>query len=1305
MNKRFLLIASLLMSVTLSAQSFMDGWLFWSDTRPEKQVVNLPHDAMLQEPRRADAPSGSAGAFFMSGSYHYEKQLDVPKAWLAKHVSLHFDGAYKNARVFVNGAEAGGAVYGYIPFDVALDGLLKAGRNVIRVDVENMDQPDSRWYSGAGIYRPVKLLVQEKEHIDDVRIATVSLDPAVISIDVRHNGKKLLVDILDGDKVVASLGSSQGQLTIPEARLWSAESPYLYTARVRLMKGRKVLEEQRIPFGIRTLSWSPEGFFVNGENVLLKGGCIHADNGILGAAEYEGSAYRRIAMLKEYGFNAIRSAHNPASEAILKACDELGMYVMDELWDMWFFHKNKYDYATAFRENYLQDIASLVRRDYNHPSVVMYSIGNEVSEPVLEGGMDVAHSIIEELHRLDPSRPVTGGINLMILSRSASGTGIYDGNGGGGSSFQTEGMTSQAYNNLVAMVGASMSGKSLLRPQVDSVSTPILDALDIAGYNYGRGRYETEGTAHPGRIIVGSETMPYNIAKNWEMVKKLPYLVGDFMWTAWDYMGETGIGAWTYETDAMGFAKPYPWLLADTGALDILGNPNGEAFLAKATWEEKPGRPYICVRPIREGELIKASWRGTNSIPSWSWYGCEGKTAVVEVFTGADEVELFLNGVSIDRKKVKDKTASFELAYKPGILKAVAFKNGVVCGESQLESATGGVHLRTEMTEYGQLVYADISLVGDNGEVWNNRDKTLRVMVEGGQLLGFGSAAPRTESAFVTGTYPTWQGRAQAVIRKDQTTADPVKITVLDAEDVFSGQRTAWMEKANFSSPLLKYNSYAPHAVVHAVQDSSAFQGWRYEKDAVSPESLSWMDFSKQKTITLDFGEHRTGFVSFRIRTIKGDMDAPVRLKLFFGELPAELNTPLEPWRTGMSRAWMQDEMVTVTEPDTLITIPRRMAFRYLKIDLLGTSSTYSFAIDGLACKAGTSAKPFTPEYRASCPDRIRQIDEVGLRTLRECMQTVFEDGPKRDHRLWTGDLYLQNLANRYSYREFELTRHCLYLLAALSGNNGLVPADVFETPVPHAESGSYALSYCLLYNSTLLDYLEDTGDLETVSDLWPVAMRQTETIRKCVDKNGIYRHNPTLGWLFFDWREGLDVTIPMQGAIISALDETYKLAQALGKEKEVADYPRLAETMRQASLKRYYDETTGVFSYGRQTSVLSQVWMIKAGLLSPAAGAAVLEKVLSLPDSIKPGTPYATHYLIDAMLQCGMEEQARDYLEYYWGGMVEKGADTFWEAYDPNDDYLSPYGFFPVNSACHAWSCTPVYFIHRFPDLFQNSR
>ena len=332
------------------------GWNFKADDG-RSAVVDLPHDAMLGAARSADAPGGGGEAYFQGGKYTYTKTIEVPAEWLDRHVTLGFDGVYRNAEVFVNDRKAGGNDYGYLPFAVSLDGLFQEGPNTLRVEVDNSEHPNSRWYPGGGIYRPVKLSVQPKEHIQAVRVKTASLNPAIVDVEVEKTeaAGEAAVEILDGDRVVAK--GAPGRMEIPSARLWTAETPHLYRARGTLENG-DVKEET---FGIRELSWSTEGFFVNGENVLLKGGCIHHDNGIVGAADYEESAFRRVALMKKYGFNAIRSAHNPISENLLKACDELGMYVMDELWDMWFHSKTAHDYSIQFTDNYKDDIAALLR--------------------------------------------------------------------------------------------------------------------------------------------------------------------------------------------------------------------------------------------------------------------------------------------------------------------------------------------------------------------------------------------------------------------------------------------------------------------------------------------------------------------------------------------------------------------------------------------------------------------------------------------------------------------------------------------------------------------------------------------------------------------------------------------------------------------------------------------------------------------------------------------------------------------------------------------------------------------------------
>ena len=529
----------------------------------------------------------------------------------------------------------------------------------------------------------------------------------------------------------------------------------------------------------------------------------------------------------------------------------------------------------------------------------------------------------------------------------------------------------------------------------------------------------------------------------------------------------------------------------------------------------------------------------------------------------------------------------------------------------------------------------------------------------------------------------------------------------VQAEDLYQADRARWMQIAAQEKPVLKYQTLRPVGVVRAVQDAQAFQGWRYERVGEPQTMLYNQNFKDVKGLTLDFGRHMVGYFKFHTKTIGNrPQDAPVRIKFFFGELPAELNTPLDPWRGGLSRAWMQDEVVTVMQVDQWIEIPRRLAARYLKIELMGASNDFDFAIDDMEFQAQSSAGEVLMQLEPGCPDIVRDINNVGIETLRECMQTVYEDGPKRDRRLWIGDMYLESLANRYSFKNNQMTKHCLYLFAGLAADDGIVISNCFEEPEPHAQLGSYCLTYCLLWNSALLEYLKDTGDKETANDLFKVAKCQTEDAISYVDDRGIFDKDKRGGWvwLFFDWRDGLDVNTPMQGATIFALQQTYELARMLGREQEVKEYPALIKKMTQAARKYLYNKQRGVMESGsdRQVSILAQTWLIKSGVLSKKEGRKAIRTALTTDDVLMPGTPYATHYLIDAMLLCDMKQEARDYLIDYWGGMVKKGADTFWEAYDPKDDLISPYGFAPVNSACHAWSCTPVYFIHKYPEVFQ---
>lgn len=755
----------------MKKQSFNCSWIC------NGKAVTLPHDAQIMEPRGAKI-SDSGHGYFPGGVYTYEKVFNAPKEWENKTVFVEFEGIYKNSTVSLNGKVIGGHKYGYTTFAVELTGLKYGMENTLTVVADNSQLPNSRWYTGSGIYRPVWLYVGEKTHIEyqGVKITTLSYDPAVIKVETKADGE-ITVEILDGEAVVATAEGKTCEIAIPNAKLWSDVSPNLYTCRVTLNGGEDMVEEK---FGIRKIEWSPKGLFINGKETLLRGGCVHHDNGILGAATYDESEWRRVRIMKEAGFNAIRSAHNPTSRAMLEACDHYGMYVMDETFDMWYNRKNKYDYGLDFEDHWAEDTAAMVNRDYNHPSVILYSIGNEVAEPGEAKGQKAGKDQVELIHTMDATRPVTCGLNLMVMSRYAKGQGIYkDGEQNTGAKEQKADAEDKVqngsliFNMMASFIGSNMNngGNS---SKVDALASPIIDALDIAGYNYGSGRYPLEGKQHPDRIVFGSETFPQDIYKNWEMVKKYPYLLGDFMWTAWDYLGESGIGAWSY-TGGMPFNRPYPWLLAGAGVIDICGVPDGSCRYASTVWGLEDA-PRIVVKPVNHPGVrpSKSTWRGTNAIESWSWAGCEGNKAEVEIYSNAAAVELFLNGKSLGRKKLKECKAIYKTRYASGKLTAVAFDvSGREVSRRDLVSASGSLSVamkpEVKSAKAGEIIYIPVEIVGENGVVESNADRCLKVTVSGGELLGFGSANPCTEEQYHVGAFTTYHGRALAVVRAGQT--------------------------------------------------------------------------------------------------------------------------------------------------------------------------------------------------------------------------------------------------------------------------------------------------------------------------------------------------------------------------------------------------------------------------------------------------------------------------------------------------------------------------------------------------------
>ena len=766
-----------------------EGWSLWrnADGTGEPEQVRVPHDAMLSEPRSADAPSGSAGSFFPGGTYRYEREIVVEPAWDGCQLALEFEGVYRNATVLVDGRKLAFHAYGYTGFTVEVPGLARAGeRRLVTVIADNSAQPNSRWYSGSGIYRPVWLHVLPARHIelDGVRVSTVSTNPPTVRVETQAAGD-VFVEILRGEETLASAWGADATIIVPGVPLWSADEPNLLSARVSLMDGDAVLDQRLVRFGIRTLSWGAEGFRVNDVPVKLRGGCVHHDNGILGAVDLREASFRKVARLKEWGFNAIRSSHNPISKSMLDACDELGMYVMDEFADMWFDHKNPCDYASDFEACHEADLAAMVAKHINRPSVVMYSIGNENSEPGTERGVECAGKLARIVRALDPSRPVTAGVNMTILFSTSIGMQSFNGDGEEGVQQVNDAPTgSLLYNSYVAKMGEVMNLISLL-PQVGWACEPYFEQLDIVGYNYATIRYNGDVRRHPDRVLVGSETMCYDIAKNWRKVERHPQLIGDFMWTSWDYLGEVSLAGWSDDPEPM--LKPYPWICADSGALDLVGNPNGEAAMAAVVWDAPAASegPLVYVRPCNLPKPVVAPWRGTNSVPCWTWLGCDGVKTTVEVYTKAPIVKLWQNGRHVWTKRTHDCHADFRVRYAPGELVAAACtSDGTELSRTVLSTAEGPLSLFLSRegegaVRAGDVVFVDVVL-GRGGVPEGNADRDVTVTVEGGELLAFGSAAQKSERSYLGGTYPTRHGHALAVVRVGETGSCVVRASAHD---------------------------------------------------------------------------------------------------------------------------------------------------------------------------------------------------------------------------------------------------------------------------------------------------------------------------------------------------------------------------------------------------------------------------------------------------------------------------------------------------------------------------------------------
>lgn len=796
---------------------FNNGWLFSNlDGTVKRCPVTLPHDAMQTEKRIPGLKNGEATGFYPGGKYLYEKTLVCSADETANTTFLEFEGVYQKSRIYLNEELVGGHIYGYTDFFVDLTGKLKEGENLIKVIADNTQTPNSRWYTGSGIYRDVYIHTAKEEYLvpQSLKVKTLSITPARIGVQVDAvceddsfveffiycDGKvveKQMVTVerktdctAGSDSDFCKSGCAVCEIEIPQARLWSGETPYLYEVKAKLVNKKQCLDECRERFGIRQIKVSHEkGLQINGETVKLRGGCIHHDNGFAGACSFRNAELRRLCKMKEAGFNAIRYAHNPAGKAFLDACDEVGMYVMDETFDMWECKKSDRDYGMYFVSEWEGDVSAMVRVAYNHPSVIMYSIGNEIMDIGLPNGAKWSKKLVKCCHEHDDTRPVLNAFSPGLTCMAAKGIGInkFEANANDIVNPKEISRDSKASGsrlvNILITLGPLMM-KIIGGPKrLEKLAASSIEYVDISGYNYGEENYPVHIRHHPDDVLVGSETFNSKISGHWKYVLAHDFMIGEFLWTAWDYLGETGIGLPRYKGMNKAFSAPYPCVTGYCGCFDLAGDLDGEGAHVMAVWNQLKS-PFIAVAPMEHyGEKVSMGrWRSIDAKPTWTWDGFEGRRAKVYVFANDNvtEAELFLNGKSLRRKKMTENKAVFHVTYEPGELKAITYtKAGEKLGESSLCSAGKDTMLLVEadqkelLASEKEVAYIDIYITDAQGIRKTAESHDIMVEVKGaGELAGLGSGNPLPTEEYTENHCRSYNGHVVAVVRANGRIGD-----------------------------------------------------------------------------------------------------------------------------------------------------------------------------------------------------------------------------------------------------------------------------------------------------------------------------------------------------------------------------------------------------------------------------------------------------------------------------------------------------------------------------------------------------
>jgi len=765
-------------------QNFDSGWKFQLGDAPGAETaafddsqwrqLDLPHDWSIEDlpaaegkkqvgPFSEDSPGKGSTGNVLGGIGWYRKTFTLDQSSDGKKVQILFDGVYMNSEVWINGQSLGVHPYGYTPFYYDLTPHLKpAGEpNVLAVKVNNNGK-NSRWYSGSGIYRHVDLIITEKIYLPVwgtfVTTPEVSAEKALVKLNIKVTNETGAKGKLE---ISTHLISPEGQ-TITQAKttvdpfendnhdteqifevqkpsLWSVDSPTLYTAVTEVSFDDKVVDQQTTTFGIRSIEFSAEkGFLLNGEKVLLKGGCMHHDNGPMGAATIDRAEERRVELMKKFGFNAIRTSHNPPSRQFLEACDRLGVLVIDEAFDQWQRPKNPEDYNLYFDQWHQRDLEAMVLRDRNHPSVIIWSIGNEIPERADSSGLVITKNLSDIIKKIDRSRPVTAAI-----------CEFWDHKG---------------------------------RPWEDTA--PAFELLDIGGYNYQWKRYESDHENFPQRMIIGTESVAKEAFENWQMVEKHPFVLGDFVWTSMDYLGESGIGhaLLTSPTDKPQFSPGWPWYNAYCGDIDICGFKKPQSYFRDVVW--KISNLEMAVHaPIPAGKKeIVSFWGWPDEQQSWNWAGSEGQKLQINVYSNYPEIRLELNGKVIGTKPVSPETkltATFEVPYEAGELKAIALQDGKEMGTKILKTTgqPAKIRLTADRTAIkasrNDLSYVTVEITDEAGNLVSDAVLPLQFAVEGaGELAAVENGNPTDMKSFLQPKVNSFKGKCLVILRPTGTSGE-----------------------------------------------------------------------------------------------------------------------------------------------------------------------------------------------------------------------------------------------------------------------------------------------------------------------------------------------------------------------------------------------------------------------------------------------------------------------------------------------------------------------------------------------------